>query len=486
MTKKKVRSRLGKEPDLDAEIFKGAYKWVRQNKGLIWKKEHGYYSSPRVSSEIMDCSMPMTFDHYSFCQMGCQYCFAYFFKSNNPAITEPGKLRAVNTERMIAALRGKPQHKDGRMFHKHFYSRKFLLHWGGLADPFCGFEKRNRIGLPLLEALGELNYPTLFSFKGDAIFEDDYMNLFERYSKQRNFAFQVSIITGNDELARKIEVGVPSPSKRIDAIAMLHDMGYWTILRLRPFIIGITDPDLDELLERSLQAGIDGVSVEFFALDARANVGMKTRYDWLGKFIGVDDLMHYFSELSPSERGGYMRLNRHVKEPYIKKIYKFCVENDLVFGCSDPDFKELNTSGSCCAMPDNYEPNPLLENWTRSQMTYHVKEARRLYHTTGQLKELLFDEVFDSTEDTYLDELELANDHVTVIGRDCATRKALTQKLILQEQWNNLRSPANPRNYFHGKVMPINRLDSSGNLIFRYAPSGYEERWKREGIDLTK
>ncbi|RLG72160.1 MAG: hypothetical protein DRO23_10890, partial [Thermoprotei archaeon] len=32
------------------------------------------YYSPRISSELPDCSSPLTFDTYSRCSMRCQYC----------------------------------------------------------------------------------------------------------------------------------------------------------------------------------------------------------------------------------------------------------------------------------------------------------------------------------------------------------------------------------------------------------------------------
>ena len=40
------------------------------------------YMSPRWSMEIVDCSMPMSFDTYSRCAYNCLYCFAYFQKSH--------------------------------------------------------------------------------------------------------------------------------------------------------------------------------------------------------------------------------------------------------------------------------------------------------------------------------------------------------------------------------------------------------------------
>lgn len=463
------------------EIVEESRRWVNSNQGMLIK-QGAAYGSPRISSEIMDCSMPMTFDHLSYCSLGCLYCFAYFFKSNNPAMTSH-ELKSVDIPKLIKALEGKPVDARGRLMYEHFYSRRFLLHWGGLADPFCYFEEANKAGLPLLQALGRLNYPTLFSFKGATIFNRRYCRVFEKYAEQRNFAFQISIITGDDKLAHDIEIGVPSPTKRLEAIKMLSDMGYWTILRLRPFTIGVSDQGLGDLLHRALEAGIKGVSMEFFAMDARANVGMKTRYDWISKLIGVKDLMAYYKALSPRERGGYMRLNRLVKEAHVRQVYEFCAEHGLVFGCSDPDFKELNTSGSCCAMPDRYPANPGLENWTRNQLTYHLKEARRTYHRTGGCVDLHFSQVYG--EESYLDNIQLVNDHVAVTGMMNAERYSHTYRTIIQAHWNNLRSPANPRNYFHGKVMPMG-LDEEGNLIFRYVPTEYEARWKEDGLDLTR
>lgn len=469
------------------EIVKEALKWVNQNKGFQLDPAAGHYTSPRISSEIMDCSMPMTFDHHNSCALGCLFCFSYFQKSNNPTVKDM-TLKSANIGSLINAISGSPSDARGRMFYRHFYSKRFLLHWGGMADPFCNFEHTNRTGLPLLRVLGELDYPTLFSFKGRTILDEAYLQLFQDFSSQKNFAFQVSMVTADPKMSAKVEIGVPSPAKRLEIIKTLSDMGYWTILRLRPFIIGITDESLDDLLNMALEAGISAISTEFFALDARANVGMKTRYDWLAKLVGVDNLMKYFKDLSPRERGGYMRLNRLVKEPYVRKIYQFCVENGLVLGISDPDFKELNFSGSCCGMPDTYPDNPLLCNWTRNQLTYHIKEMRKAFHYVDRDQDLdmllYYNNVFPA-DVSYLDDTELTNDHVSVAGMCNAERYAHTYRSILRNHWNNLRSPANPRNYFHGKLMPVD-VDEQGDLVFRYNPSEYEERWTRDGIDLTR
>lgn len=471
-----------KEEGLTDVIVKEGLRWVVANKGT--KCGQGGYNSPRISSEIPDCSMPLTFDQYSFCSMGCYYCFAYFFKMNNPSMNENNiSLKSVDAKRLINAIQGVSKSEHDRRFYRLFYQRRFLLHWGGLADPFCNFEKTNGVGYEIMEALGEMKYPTLFSFKGNAIALPKYMDLFNKYSKQNNFAFQISMVTADDEIAKKVEIGVPSPTERLEIMKALSDMGYWTILRLRPFIIGVTDETLTELLGKALAAGMKGISVEFYALDIRAKDDAKKRYEWMGKLIGVDDLESYFYDLSPRERGGYRRLNRLVKERFIKQIYLFCQKHNLVFGCSDPDFKELNFSGSCCAMPDVYKKNPDMCNWTKNQLTYHLKELRKRFYKNKNDAYLYFSDVYRE-EPYFYEKGGLTDDHVVKVNFSHADSRALTYEKILRAQWNNLRSPASPVNYLHGKLLPCG-LDKENNIIYKYNVSSYEERWTDEGIDLS-
>jgi DNA repair photolyase len=475
---------LGKDIDpLEIEIRTTAQRWLNNNKNLLISGSD--YQSPRISSEIPDCSMPLSMDTYKFCSLSCCYCFSFFFKANNPAIknSETGMdLTSINAKKFIAAISGKPIDSRGAMMHKLFYNRKFLLHIGGLADPFCNFEAKNGVGYEIMNALGDLNYPTLFSTKGaNVALSKKYTDLFERYAKQNNFAFQVSMVTNDKNMASRVEIGVPSPEQRIELIRRYSAMGYWTILRLRPYIIGITDESIDSLLEDALAAGINAISMEFYALDARASGEAKKRYDWLGKIVGAKNLMEYFARLSPGERGGYRRLNRLVKEIHVKKVYKFCIEHGLEFGCSDPDFKELTTTGSCCGMPDKYEKNHLLENWTRQQMTFHLKEARRIYHLTGKLNTFRFTQVYK--DEPYFDYPGLSHDHVCETSMCAADRVNLTYRRILRNYWNNLRSYAAPQNYFHGKVIACG-MDENKDLIYTYNPMPYEKHWAEEGIDL--
>jgi len=468
---------------LSKEIINEAKSFVKKNKGFSVGDDGKYYQSPRISSEFMDCSMPLTFDHMSHCSLGCTYCFAYAFKSNK--LHFKNNVRTVNVDALKRMIHGEGKNIASQIAYEHFFKKRFLFHWGGLADPFCNFEKSSGVGYEIISELARIKYPTLFSFKGGAIKRPKYMKLFEKHAHNKNFAFQVSIVAPSDKASRSLEIGVPVTSQRIKMIKMLSDMGYYTILRLRPFIIGITDIGLEDLLYKCKEAGINAISTEFFALDSRQayNEGLSKRYEHIGELIGTDNVMEYYKTLSPSRRGSYQRLNRLVKERFVKIMYKFCLENDILFACSDPDYKELNMSGSCCGMPDHYPENKELENWSRSQLTFAIKEARKEYHTTNSIKKLKFETVFKPKVDTFLDEPgfdAFATAHLT------ASESYYSSHLVVARNvWNNLRSPANPRNYFHHQLLPVT-VDSNGNYIFKYNPSDYEKRWKAEGIDLTK
>lgn len=410
-------------------------------------------------------------------------CFSHAQKDVNPG-TKEAPLQAVHPDKFFKALDGLSTLKEEQLFYKYFYKDKFLLHLGGLADSFCHYEKKYGYSYPIIEGILEREYPLMFSSKGPMIVDPKYVSLFEKYKDKNSVAFQFSIVTADDALAKKVEPGVPSPTERLAYMKYLSDMGYWTILRLRPFIIGVTDQTLPELLQKAYDSGAKALSTEFYAMDQRCVGNMRKATEDMGKLMGIKDIFKYFPRLSPKERGGYCRLNRLVKEQYVKYMYKFCCDHNMLFTCSDPDFKELSMSQNCCGLPAHgNHPTKDMNNWSVNQLTAAIMEARQIYHKTGELKLLRFNEVY-KPKDWIFDEIALSHMDIGVTKYVYAIRKQLTLRHLLQDKWNNLGSYSNPRNYFHGKLLPVGVEDS--NLVYQYNPMPYEQRWVDEGLDLTK
>lgn len=94
---------------LEKEIIEEALRWTRNNQSL--KMNVGEYQSPRISSEIPDCSMPMSFDSYKFCSLGCNYCAPAGTMINTKAGVKPieelkvgDEVYSYNTKTQIVEL----------------------------------------------------------------------------------------------------------------------------------------------------------------------------------------------------------------------------------------------------------------------------------------------------------------------------------------------------------------------------------------------
>lgn len=438
------------------------------------------YHSPRISSEYKDCSLPLTFDQYNTCSFGCKYCFSVQFRECNPTKKKNGSnLGNVNASKLCDIFKGKYQSNE---YYKNLISKRFVFHWGGLAEPFCHIEKKYGTGLEIIKFLKELKYPTLFSTKGLSLIVDNpnYINIFESASKDKNFAFQFSIVANDDKLSEAIEPNTPVTSERLRAMKRMSELGFWTILRLRPFIIGITDIELEDLLTRAKNNGAKAVSTEFFAIDKKVASSLQKSFSEVSKIIGFD-LLNFYDQLSPRERGGYMRLNRDVKEPFMKRLYIKCKELGLQVNISDPDFKEINMTGCCCGLPYVHE-NIELTNWSKGQITEAlVKLRRRYWESEGVDKYIKFEEVDKEVFNNWYEEkIYYFRDSIKRWSTDYSKLNS-NHKKEFKGSWNNLRSPDNPYNHYHGILKP-SYLDKDGLIVYEYSPRSYEYRWKKEGI----
>jgi len=453
----------------------------RNVKDLLQSIKPGtHYNCPRISSEYPDCSLPLTFDTNNICAYQCQYCFAAYSKSNNPALKGDFAFKPINVKYFCEMLGGK--HPENP-YYRNFIKYRFPLHIGGLSDCFDATELKLGVTYELLKTLVEYKYPTAISTKGTIMVNDEkYYNLLKESAKNKNFIFQFSIITNDDEKAKQIEKYAPTTTQRLEAMKKLSDLGYWTVLRLRPFIIGLSDDGLEELLTRAKEAGARGISTEFFCVDMRCGKDViRDRYKFISDLLGFD-LVEFYEKLSPSSRGTYRRLNWRVKEHYVKRMYIKCKELGLQFNTSDPDFKELNMSGSCCCLPETRQDyDSELVNWSRGQLTYQLKELRKRYWASGgKDKFLTWDMVKDAIPHNWMNEHKYYGDSIKCWNSDWAKDKMGHIHEFL-DTWNNLRSSGNIYNYFDGVLVP-SYLDENKNIVYYYRPRPYEKRWMKEGI----
>lgn len=423
------------------------------------------YGSPRWSMEICDCSMPMSMDTYSKCAYNCLYCFAYFQKSHTlDGYIGGDGVRSVNPDKVINlfenALRG---NKDGvskteTQFFPYIQRRR-IMQWGGLADEFDEYERRNGTTLKLLQYFDSIDYPLSFSTKAAWWTEDPrYMELFSKHT--HNWHTKISIITMDAQKAHGVEKGVPSPEDRMNAIRHLASQRNRVTLRLRPYIIGVSD-DWKNTIDAAYEAGADSVTTEFFCMEARADERLKKRYADLSKIAGYD--IHEFY-MKQSHQHGYKRLNRAIKAPIIYAMREHTHKLGMRFHVSDAFCRECNDACNCCGVPPE---------WNNSQ-TGQIGNAILIAREKGFVK---YSDIKPAIDRYFSFPWVNTCGYNTGSNRARALRYDMTMAQFLRNNWNNPSGGTSPAKEYGGILVPDGR-DENGDVIYRYA---LKERGKEHG-----
>lgn len=412
------------------------------------------YASPRWTQEIADCSMPMTFDTYSKCAYNCQYCFSFFQKAHTLSGYLDGSVRSVDPDKVInlfeAARQNKPElvGKTWRQFFPYIQARK-IMQWGGLADEFDEWEKRFGITLKLLQYFDSIDYPLSFSTKAAWWTEDErYMKLFRRHT--HNWHVKISIITADPRKAHTIEKGCPTPQERLDAIRRLAAQGNRVTLRLRPFILGVSN-DYKRLIDAAAEAGADSVTTEFFCMESRADDRLKARYAEISKVAGFDIHKYYMEN---SKQSGYKRLNRGIKAPIIYDMAEVAHKRGLRFYVSDCYCRELCDSCNCCGVPPE---------WNVSQ-TGHIGQAILIAKEKGEVH---WSDIAPQVNKYFGFEWVAAAQYNTGTNKARAQRYAMTMAEFLRSNWNNPKGGTSPAKEYGGILRP-DGVDGNGDVIYKY------------------
>lgn len=405
------------------------------------------YGSPRWTGEIADCSLPVTMDTYSNCSFGCVYCFSQYQRgiggSKEAYLSK--QVKAVNPEKIkkIFSL------EDETSQFYDFIKDKRPIQYGGLSDQFDGYEKKYGVTYEILKYLKSINYPICFSTKSAWVFHDEkYRELFRGAD---NWNMKFSIITLDEKDAKKIEVGVPSPQERLNAMREYNKLSKGgTTLRLRPFIIGVSDKTYLDLIKEAHDAGANAVTTEFFCLEMRSVKQAKEHYDVISECCGFD-IVDFYRKYSSGT--GYLRLNRKIKEKYISKMKDLCDELGMRFYVSDAHFKECSHNCCCCALPPEWE-------YSRGNFSAALQIAKR----KGEVR------WSDIEKDMYFLDGFLWS---KAQGFNCNSSEArakfagMTMKDYLRFLWNAPSRGQSPYRLFEGVLVPSG-IDENNDIVYKY------------------
>jgi DNA repair photolyase len=196
-----------------------------------------------------DIGFDRSINAYRGCEHGCIYCFArpsHAFHDLSPGLDFESKLFAKpDAANLLRFELGK----------KGYQVRPIAM--GTNTDPYQPIEAKWRITRSLLEVLAETKHPVTITTKSDRVLAD--LDILKEMAKLNLVSVALSVTSLTPAIARTLEPRAPAPRKRLAAVKALAAAGVPAWVAIAPVVPGITDHELEHLVEAAADAGARGV-----------------------------------------------------------------------------------------------------------------------------------------------------------------------------------------------------------------------------------
>ena len=193
-----------------------------------------------------DIGFDRSINPYRGCEHGCIYCFArptHAFLGLSPGLDFETKLFAkTNAAQTLERELAEPGYEVS------------TIAIGTTTDPYQPIERRYRIMRGILEVLSATNHPVGIVTKSALVLRD--LDILTSMAKRDLVKVAVSVTTLNRRLAHAMEPRASTPDKRIDTLQRLVGSGVPASVMVAPVIPGLTDMEMERILERASSVGI--------------------------------------------------------------------------------------------------------------------------------------------------------------------------------------------------------------------------------------
>ncbi|KQM65736.1 DNA repair photolyase [Sphingomonas sp. Leaf17] len=205
-----------------------------------------------------DVPFTQSINPFNGCEHGCVYCFArpsHAWHDLSPGLDFESRLFAKpDAAALLRAALAKPGYAVAP------------IALGTNTDPYQPIEADWAITRSIVAVLAETGHPLTITTKSDRILRD--LDLLGPMAERGLVSVVVSITSLEPKIAMTLEPRAPHPERRLRAVRLLADAGIPVHVSIAPVIPGITDHEIEHLLERAAQAG------------ARAAFFMPVRLPW--------------------------------------------------------------------------------------------------------------------------------------------------------------------------------------------------------------
>jgi DNA repair photolyase len=195
-----------------------------------------------------DIGFDRSINPYRGCEHGCIYCFArptHAFHDLSPGLDFESKLFAKpEAAALLRAELAKPGYRVRPMA------------MGTNTDPYQPIEAKWRITRSVLEVLAETRHPVTITTKSDRVLRD--IDILAPMAAQGLASVALSVTSLTPAISRTLEPRAPAARKRLAAVTRLAEAGIPAYVAIAPVIPGITDHELEHIVEAAAEAGAIG------------------------------------------------------------------------------------------------------------------------------------------------------------------------------------------------------------------------------------
>jgi DNA repair photolyase len=196
-----------------------------------------------------DVGFDRSINPYRGCEHGCIYCFArptHAFHDLSPGLDFESKLFAKpDAAVLLKAELSKPGYRPAP------------IAIGTNTDPYQPIEAKWRIMRSLVEVLAETRHPLCITTKSDRVTRD--IDLLSAMARDDLVSVAISVTSLTPEISRTLEPRAPAVRKRLAAVKMLSEAGIPTTVAIAPVVPGITDCEMEQIVQAAAEAGACGI-----------------------------------------------------------------------------------------------------------------------------------------------------------------------------------------------------------------------------------
>ncbi|RKF15044.1 PA0069 family radical SAM protein [Roseovarius spongiae] len=192
-----------------------------------------------------DLPFDRSINPYRGCEHGCVYCFA------RPTHAWLGLSAGLDFETRLVARPEAPARLRAELRHRTYTPRTIAI--GTNTDPYQPIEKTHGVTRGVLEVLRDFRHPVGIVTKGTLIERD--IDILRDMARDRLVRVGISVTTLDPALSRRLEPRAPAPARRLATIRALSAAGIEVRIMTSPLIPGLTDHELESMLEAGRDAG---------------------------------------------------------------------------------------------------------------------------------------------------------------------------------------------------------------------------------------